>query len=200
MSAKPSSTSRKREDILDAAVEAFQQDGYEKTSMDRIADLANASKRTVYNHFDSKAELFQQVLTRLFAELSVLKDIPWNSELPLAEQLEAFARAKLAMQSNPSWLRLSRVAFAEFIHQPDLARETMERIHEREDSLVQWLREAHKADGLRVPDPELSAQVFWGAVSGSVVWPAILGQELPEHQVDRLVAALVDTFLRAHRA
>ena len=51
----------KRKTILDAAMAAFRDDGYESASMDRIAELAGASKRTVYNHFGSKEALFQAI-------------------------------------------------------------------------------------------------------------------------------------------
>jgi TetR/AcrR family transcriptional regulator of autoinduction and epiphytic fitness len=43
----------KRGQILDAAVAEFQERGFAGASMDRIAERANVSKRTVYNHFDS---------------------------------------------------------------------------------------------------------------------------------------------------
>ena len=52
-------TSQKRHEILDAAIREFQAVGYDNTSMDRIAESAGASKRTVYNHFASKELLFQ---------------------------------------------------------------------------------------------------------------------------------------------
>ncbi|HCT25152.1 MAG TPA: TetR family transcriptional regulator, partial [Stenotrophomonas sp.] len=42
-------TDRKREAIVRAAVEEFRASGYEATSMDRIAEVAGVSKRTVYN-------------------------------------------------------------------------------------------------------------------------------------------------------
>ena len=59
-------TDRKREAILSAAVEEFRTAGYEATSMDRIAAAAGVSKRTVYNHFPSKDELFGLMLEHLW--------------------------------------------------------------------------------------------------------------------------------------
>ena len=64
MAVKKRDTSKKRESILDAAVKAFADEGYENASMDRIAEIADASKRTVYNHFPSKDVLFEEVLDR----------------------------------------------------------------------------------------------------------------------------------------
>ncbi|MET0129737.1 MAG: helix-turn-helix domain-containing protein, partial [Stenotrophomonas chelatiphaga] len=59
-------TDRKRAAILDAAVAEFRAFGFAGTSMDRIAATAEVSKRTVYNHFASKDELFTAILWQLF--------------------------------------------------------------------------------------------------------------------------------------
>lgn len=58
-------TDRKRAAILDAAVRQFRAAGFDNTSMDRIADAANVSKRTVYNHFPSKELLFAAIVERI---------------------------------------------------------------------------------------------------------------------------------------
>ncbi len=93
-------TSRKRAAILEAATAAFRDEGYETTSMDRIAELASVSKRTVYNHFGSKEALFQAVVDRLFDRAAALKRVPWNPELSLEEQLTAVREA--AASADPA--------------------------------------------------------------------------------------------------
>ena len=50
--------SLKRAAVIEAATEEFLTYGYFGTSMDRIAEAANVSKRTVYDHFPSKEDLF----------------------------------------------------------------------------------------------------------------------------------------------
>ncbi|MGB1238594.1 MAG: TetR/AcrR family transcriptional regulator, partial [Pseudomonadales bacterium] len=52
---------RKRAAIVQAAIEAFQEKGAQCTSMDSIAERAQVSKRTVYNHFASKERLLEEV-------------------------------------------------------------------------------------------------------------------------------------------
>ena len=114
-------TSRKRNEILDAAIREFQAVGYENTSMDRIADSAGASKRTVYNHFASKELLFQAAFDRLKDELQELKSIPYDPGRGLAEQLGEFVEAKRAVAENPAWLGLMKVATTVFLANPDMA-------------------------------------------------------------------------------
>jgi AcrR family transcriptional regulator len=57
---------RKREEIQRAALTLFTRDGYERTSVDAIAAEAGVSKRTVYNHFGDKENLFLSVTQRTF--------------------------------------------------------------------------------------------------------------------------------------
>ena len=94
----------KRDAILEAATTAFRDEGFECTSMDRIAELAGASKRTVYNHFRSKEALFQAVVERLFEDAAALKRVEWDSERPIEHQLADFARAKTLMAEDEAQL------------------------------------------------------------------------------------------------
>jgi AcrR family transcriptional regulator len=52
----------RRDVILAAAVRAFAAEGYDETSMDRIAARAKVSKPVLYDHFPSKQALFLAVL------------------------------------------------------------------------------------------------------------------------------------------
>lgn len=51
-----------RQKILEAAEKRFSQDGYERASMDSIAEAAGLSKGALYYCFESKAELYLAVL------------------------------------------------------------------------------------------------------------------------------------------
>ncbi|MEO3785708.1 TetR/AcrR family transcriptional regulator [Actinocorallia sp. B10E7] len=55
--------SDKRRAILDGALEVFARDGYARASIDVIAKEAGVSTRTIYNHFQDKATLFQTVIS-----------------------------------------------------------------------------------------------------------------------------------------
>jgi AcrR family transcriptional regulator len=52
----------RRAKILSAAMRAFAADGYDRTSMDRIAALSKVTKPVLYDHFPSKQALFLTVL------------------------------------------------------------------------------------------------------------------------------------------
>ena len=55
-------TDRKRDAIVQAAIVEFRANGFVATSVDKVAARAEVSKRTLYNHFPSKDELFAAIL------------------------------------------------------------------------------------------------------------------------------------------
>ncbi|MFT3852536.1 MAG: TetR/AcrR family transcriptional regulator [Ilumatobacteraceae bacterium] len=48
----------RREQILDVAVQVFARNGFHGTSMNDVADAAGVTKPVLYQHFDSKQELY----------------------------------------------------------------------------------------------------------------------------------------------
>ena len=51
-------TDERRQSIIDAAIEVFRAEGYERASMSLIAARLGGSKTTLYGYFASKEELF----------------------------------------------------------------------------------------------------------------------------------------------
>src|SRR5215831_2488588 len=56
--------------ILDAAQRVFLKRGYQSASLDEIAEVAPASKPTIYAHFDGKEALFEAVVARVLDGLT----------------------------------------------------------------------------------------------------------------------------------
>ena len=53
-----------RDRILDTAYQLFYERGFTRISMDAVAERAGITKRTLYNHFDSKDVLFGEMMKR----------------------------------------------------------------------------------------------------------------------------------------
>ncbi len=190
----------KRDTILAAATAAFRDEGYESTSMDRIAERAGASKRTVYNHFGSKEALFQAVVARLFEQSTELKGVVWDPERPLEHQLNDFVQAKTLLSEDTSARCLTRVVLGVYIKQPELLHEVITRATGDESFLIGWLRAAHQARRLSVPDPELAAHMFSQMTAGVLFWPQLLKGRMDSATRERLTHELVATFLARYRS
>jgi len=79
-----------QERILVAATELFIARGYEKTTMQDIADAASVSRATVFWHFSEKASLFREAFSRLLAPFRQSLERDWSGLAPhkrLEEQL-----------------------------------------------------------------------------------------------------------------
>ncbi len=189
----------KRDTILEAATSAFRDEGYECTSMDRIADLAGSSKRTVYNHFGSKEALFQAVVERLFEAAAALKQVAWDPERALEDQLKEFARGKTLIAEDQASRCLARVVLGVFVRQPELIQEVLLRAAADENALVVWLGKAHEAGQLSVPNPELAAKMFWAMASGALFWPQLLEGPIDPAERGVIMDEVVATFLARYR-
>ncbi len=189
----------KRETILAAAIAAFRDEGFECTSMDRIAELAGASKRTVYNHFQSKEALFRAVVARLFEESMALKEVGWAPDRPLEDQLADFVRAKTLLAEDKAARCLTRVVLGVYIRRPELMQEVINRAAEDETALADWLRQADDAGRLSVPDPELAAHMFGKMTAGVLFWPQLLDGPMDPETRETLTREVVQTFLARYR-
>jgi len=192
---------RKREAIVQAAIVEFRTNGFDITSMDKIAATAGVSKRTVYNHFPSKEELFAEILNKLWTSISTQQDTIYRSDLPLREQLEVLLRAKLHMLADNNLLDLARVAIAATIHSPERAQDMVARLGEREESLTVWIRAAQADGRLKPVDPCFAAQQVPGLIKAFAFWPQIsMNQPVlsPEMQTT-VVASAMDMFLACYQ-
>jgi TetR/AcrR family transcriptional regulator of autoinduction and epiphytic fitness len=190
-------TDRKRAAIIDAAVAEFRESGYEATSMDRIAASAGVSKRTVYNHFASKEELFAQILEQLWARSAEGVDLAYRKDRPLREQLLELVDQKMRLLHDANFTDLARVAIAAGVHSPERARDILARLGDREEGLTTWIRAAAAADKLKTDDPLFASMQLQGLVKGFAFWPQIsMGQPpLTAARQKQVAEAAVDMFL-----
>ena len=65
MSSPRLSADARREQILDVAIDVFGRAGYYGASMNDIAEAAGVTKPVLYQHFDSKSELYRALLSEV---------------------------------------------------------------------------------------------------------------------------------------
>jgi TetR/AcrR family transcriptional regulator of autoinduction and epiphytic fitness len=190
-------TDRKREAIVQAAIAEFRANGFEVTSMDKIAALAEVSKRTVYNHFPSKEELFSEILQRLWISSADRLDTTYHPERPLRDQLQELLVSKMTLLADSNFLDLARVAIAATIHSPERAQNMVSRLNEREESFTAWIRAAQADGRFKAIDPSFAATQIHALLKAFAFWPQItLGAPAlaPAAQMSVIESAL-DLFL-----
>lgn len=103
----------KRQSILDAAERHFLTDGYERTSLDSIADSAGVSKLTVYSHFKGKESLFHDVIGHKCEQLFRFEGMEHIFDLAPRDALIEIAMRVLETNYHPEILALYREVIAE---------------------------------------------------------------------------------------
>ncbi|MEU3309705.1 TetR/AcrR family transcriptional regulator [Nocardiopsis sp. NPDC006832] len=199
----------KREAIVEAALRVFLHEGYTRASVDAIAADAGVSKRTIYNHFADKRELFVTIVERSSAALAA--DHARIAERHLADAedartaLIAFGDEWLSPNGRrPDHGALVRLLISEAAHFPDAARVWTARgpgLSLR--TLATYLRGMADRGLLALePDEEDEAAGHYMALVRSPVNNrAFFGAlPLPEEEVRAVVRSGVDAFLRIHAA
>ncbi|CAI8779462.1 MULTISPECIES: TetR/AcrR family transcriptional regulator [Pseudomonas] len=201
MTAPKRLTDRKREAIIQAAIAEFRANGFEITSMDKIAATAGVSKRTVYNHFPSKEELFAEILNQLWARITAEQAVAYRADQPLREQLQQMLLAKLQMMADDNFLGLARVAIAATIHSPERAQDMVARMGEREEGLTVWIRAAQADGRLKAVEADFAAQQVQGLLKSFGFWPQIsMGQPPLDAATQKAVAeSAVEMFLARYQ-
>lgn len=190
-------TDRKREAIVQAAIAEFRSNGFEVTSMDKIAATAGVSKRTVYNHFPSKEELFAEILMRLWTLADEQNEIAYQPGESLRNQLRKKLRLKMSTLSDSNFLDLARVAIGATIHSPDRAQTWVNRLNQREERFTTWVQAAQKDGRFKAVDPSFAAHQLHALLKAFSFWPQVTLNEpiLSEEKQNEVLDATLDMFL-----
>ncbi|HKR41061.1 MAG TPA: TetR/AcrR family transcriptional regulator [Paraburkholderia sp.] len=103
-------TEEKRQAIVDAAFEVFSESGFEQASMSDIAARVGGSKATLYSYFESKEEMFFEVMIESAAsEVKAAFDL-LKISVPVRDTLTSFGKHYLIAILQPQLLAIRRLA------------------------------------------------------------------------------------------
>ncbi|MCU0795651.1 MAG: TetR/AcrR family transcriptional regulator [Akkermansiaceae bacterium] len=187
----------KRAAIVQAAIEEFSGSCYALANMDAIAARAGVSKRTVYNHFDSKEALFLEISTRVCEQLMSALEMPYDPERAVRDQLLELAGRHLELVGSREFQVMTRIILPERVRNPDLVKGEFDRLRRGERGLGPWMRQAMEAGVIRTGDWASSARKFGAMLAEFGFWPQLLGHEKPLSAKERKEVAerVVDLFL-----
>ena len=150
--------------ILAAAEALFAELGFEAVSMSAIAEAAGVSKANVFHHFNTKKDLYIEVVRSACQDASQRLDEFGNDTAQLAERFTAYTDAHLAslMRRAP----VTRLILRELLGaNPHQAQELAENVYgEKFARFVAILRAGQAAGELRADvDPAVVATALIGA-------------------------------------
>ena len=183
----------KRASIREAAARLFMSEGFERTSMDGIANAAGVSKQTIYSHFNNKDELFRSCVMTKTREYELLVDA---EQYPVLDDgLRAMGDGYLRLMSDDTAVAMWRLMVGEANIHPNVAK----MFHETgpgasRGSLTAYLQE--QGDVLEVDDFAEAASMFISLVAGQFQNDIMLGvrKGVSDSERDATVARAIRQF------
>jgi TetR/AcrR family transcriptional repressor of mexJK operon len=194
----------KGEAIAAAALRLFLRDGYERTSVDAIAAAAGVSKRTVYNRYGDKENLFLSVLRDTYdSMMTTFRDVAERHLGEVADvqrDLTAFALdVALTLTTAPDRVALVRLIMAEAPFFPALIRADRgaTTMH---GSVSTCLARLAGEGRLAISDPAEAAEHLLALTINRINARTMFGiLEVSDAEVEHIVTGGVAAFVRAYR-
>lgn len=166
---------QKHLDILEAATAAFIECGYRETSMDAIAERAAVSKRTVYNHFDSKEALFEEITGRCVRRFKEDMRADYDASKSLRKQLRHIADLQVETFTDKEVIATAKMFLDGLLTSPESSAESLQRAKMMEDPLIEWVRAAVDDGRFSDCNPDVASHLFRSLLESIFMWPSILG-------------------------
>lgn len=187
---------KKRLQIVETAARLFAIQGVEGTSMDLVASEAQVSKRTVYNHFSTKTDLFQAVLASMFTKVDQGEQSVFDPSMPLKAQLVTVAQNEVSLFSSLAYLDIAKVAFMQMLQDPELAKSLNGQSVGCLRFFDDFLKAANDAGVVQIDDIPLAAKQFVYQLKSLVFYQLLYGvAEIEELDCDYIVEETVKLFV-----
>ena len=173
----------------------FSEAGYEPASMDAIAETASVSKRTIYNHYPSKRDLYLFLLGRFVDKVSRAKHLRYDPESPIADQLEQILRAEMNILDDPVSLGFGFSIYQFLQKEPRVGSAIARSSSGKDEALQNWLKSACEDGRLCIEDPEKAGALLWALHEGVILLPAILTRRFSPELVEYQLSEIIQMFL-----
>ena len=158
----------KRMAVLRAAAKLFNEQGYDRTSIDDIAALLKVSKRTLYYYIKSKEEILFECNRFGLEFMTDAMEASQSPDLPVLERIESFLRTYMGLLATDFGACL--VLSKDDILSED-SRDFLRRERKNLDVIVRGLIEEGIADGSIAPcNVTMTTAAIFGAFNWVPYW------------------------------
>jgi len=156
------------ESVLRAAVEVFNERGYDGASMEDLSKRLGVAKSAIYHHVSGKEELLQMALDRALDGWSQAAEHARGLDAPAVKRLEALVRGTVAVLEAqlPYVTLLLRVR-----GNTEVERAALERRKSFDRLVASLVAEAERDGDIRADvDPKDAARLLFGMINSIVEW------------------------------
>ena len=188
-----------REAIVDAAERLFLARGFGSVSMDELAAAAGVARRTLYNQFASKEEIFREMLLGVSRQLEHAFPPGIETQGDVEDVLRLIARMIVDLHKNREYLGFLRMVVADARQFPWIAKEFAAVMDPQTERLTRYLAHLTDLGILTCRNPTLAAHQFMGILNEFSLWPMMVGREGALALDEEVVEEALLMFLERYR-
>jgi len=188
-----------REAIVEAASRLFLERGFGSVSMDDLAEAAGLARRTLYNQFTSKEEVFREMLLRVSRHLENAFPPGIETQGDVEEVLRLVARMILELHRRPEYLGFLRMVVADSRQFPWIAEEFAAVMDPQTERLARYLAHLTAIGILNCRNPMLAAHQFMGVLNEFSLWPLMIGRKNVAVSTEEIVEETIEMFLQHYK-
>ena len=143
----------------------FLERGFGSVSMDELAEAAGVARRTLYNQFASKEEIFREMLLRVSGQLEDALPPGIETQGDVEEVLRLVARMILELHKHPEYLGFLRMVVADSRQFPWIAEEFAAVMDPQTERFARYLAHLTAVGVLNCRNPTLAAHQFMGVLN-----------------------------------
>jgi TetR/AcrR family transcriptional regulator, regulator of autoinduction and epiphytic fitness len=190
----------KRALILAAATALFLEQGYDRTSLARVAEQSGVSRATLFKQFPTKAALFDAIVTASWAVAEEADPPPPGD---VVRGLGEIGARYAELLGRAQMVDLFRIVIAELPRFPELAQAQFAQGKlPYYESVRRYLLAERDAGTVAIDDVDLATTQFLGMISNYLFWPALLvpGWQVDADRVAQVVDEAVSTMVARYAA
>jgi AcrR family transcriptional regulator len=188
-----------REAVVKAAQRLFLERGFGAVTMDDLSETASVARRTLYNQFASKEEIFREMLRRVSAQLENALPPGIETSGDAEEVLRRAARIILNLHRQPEYVGFLRMVVADSRQFPWIAKAFAAAMDPQTERLTRYLAHQTALGLLDCRNPVLAAHQFMGILNEFTLWPLMIGRRSLSVPAEELVEETIRMFLQHYR-
>jgi len=188
-----------REVIVGAAERLFLERGFGMVSVDHLAEAAGVARRTLYNQFSGKEEIFREMLLRVSDQLEDALPPGIEALGSVEDVLWLIARAIQDLHARPHYLGFLRMVVADSRQFPWIAEAFAEVMDPHSERFAHYLAHLTDRGVLDCRDPALAVRQFAGILNMFFLWPWMIGRKGPSIAAEEVIEDTIQMFLQHYR-
>jgi AcrR family transcriptional regulator len=181
--------------VLDIAVAAFNDHGYEATSMEMLAQRLGTSKSAVYYHVSGKEDILRLALDRALSELELVLTKEKATKGPAEDRLRFVLRGavEVLVKDLPYVTLLLRLR-----GNTEVERHALERRRGFTHAVADLVDEARDDGAMRADiDARTTTRLLFGMINSIVEWYRPDGPITPDRLADDVISVAFDGLAKA---